>query len=492
MPCLCNFFIFIGIFYFVLCIYLVNMKKGDELDLKILSLNSEGAGISKTEEGLVVFIKNVLPGDVIRTRITRKKNNFAEGSLTEILTESPFRIKPQCDIFGVCGGCKIQNYQYEKQLEYKTEVTRDAFKKIGRFENIEIPGAIGCKETYFYRNKMEFSFSDDKWFMRKDEKTDEKFALGLHIPKFYSKIIDVDDCKLQSEISNGILNFTREFFKSRGTSIYNTHTHKGYLRFLVIRQSRNTGDLMVNLITSEYDDKTAHDYAKELLINYPSITTIVNSTTERKAQVAFSEKEFVLHGEGFIYEILSNNGRQYKFKISPNSFFQTNTLQTEILFKTGLEFLKLQPNDSVLDLYCGAGSISIFTSNLVKKVTGVEIVKDAIDNANENALINNVTNVNFIESDIKDFIIQLNLTDCEYNKVILDPPRAGLHPEICRILSETNFERILYISCNPATQARDLQMICSNNGYKIDKIQPVDMFPQTYHVENVCSLVVSD
>ncbi|MBN1633618.1 MAG: 23S rRNA (uracil(1939)-C(5))-methyltransferase RlmD [Ignavibacteria bacterium] len=467
------------------------MKKGDELDLKILSLNSEGAGIAKTEEGLVVFIKNTLPGDIIRTKITRKKNNFAEGSLTDILTESPFRIKPQCDIFGVCGGCKIQNYQYDKQLEYKTEVTRDAFKKIGGFENIEIPGAIGCKETYFYRNKMEFSFSDDKWFMSKDEKTNDRFALGLHIPKFYSKIIDVEDCKLQSEISNGILNFTREFFKSRNASIYNTHTHTGYLRFLVIRQSRNTDDLMVNLITNSYDKKIAGEYAKELLNNFPSITTIVNSTTERKAQVAFSEKEYVLHGEGFIYEILSNNGRQYKFKISPNSFFQTNTSQTEILYKTGLEFLQPRSNDSVLDLYCGAGSISIFTSNLVKKVTGVEIIKDAIDNANENALINYVTNVNFIESDIKDFIKQLNLTNCEFNKVILDPPRAGLHPDICRILSETNFKKILYISCNPGTQARDLQIICSNNRYRIEKIQPVDMFPQTYHVENVCSLVGS-
>jgi 23S rRNA (uracil1939-C5)-methyltransferase len=324
--------------------------------------------------------------------------------------------------------------------------------------------------------------------MSKDEKTNDRFALGLHIPKFYSKIIDVEDCKLQSEISNGILNFTREFFKSRNACIYNTHTHTGYLRFLVIRQSRNTDDLMVNLITSSYEKEIAGEYSKELLNNFPSITTIVNSTTERKAQVAFSEKEYVLHGEGFIYEILSNNGRQYKFKISPNSFFQTNTSQTEILYKTGLDFLMPCKNDSILDLYCGAGSISIFTSNLVKNVTGVEIVKDAVDNANENALINYVTNVNFIESDIKDFMKQLELANCGYNKVILDPPRAGLHPDICRILSETNFEKILYISCNPGTQARDLQIICSNNRYRIEKIQPVDMFPQTYHVENVCLL----
>jgi len=465
-----------------------NMKKGDELVLEIVSLNSEGAGIAKTPEGLVIFIKNALPGDSVNAKIIRKKNKFAEGEILNIIKKSPHRVEPFCPDFGVCGGCKIQNYLYEKQLDFKTAVARDAFRKIGGFDNIDFPLAIGCNEIYFYRNKMEFSFSDDKWFTVKENKSNVNFALGLHIPKFYSKILDVEYCKLQSEISSGILNFSREFFKSRNVSVYNTRNHTGLLRFLVIRQSKNTNDLMINLITNEFDKSLAEEFTNELLDNFPSVTTVINSVSEKKAQVAFSEKEFILYGKGFIYEILNNNEVQYKFKISPNSFFQTNTAQTEVLYKTGLEFLNLSQNDSVLDLYCGAGTISLYVSHLVKNVTGVEIVKDAIDNANENASLNNVANTEFIRSDIRDYIKQIDLNNRNFNILILDPPRSGLHPDICKILSGSDFEKILYISCNPGTQARDLQIICSENKYRIAGVQPVDMFPQTYHIENICLL----
>ena len=467
------------------------MKKNDEIILEISALNSEGAGISRMEDGFVIFIPKALPGDKIKAIITKKKSNYAEAMLMEVLTPSEFRVNAECSYFGRCGGCKVQNYSYDKQLEFKRQTVIDAFERIGGFHNLEIPFTLPSDETYFYRNKMEFSFTSNKWYDDVPHVKDESpFALGLHVPGFFDKIIEVEDCKLQSDISNRILNFTREFFKERKLSIYSIKTHTGYLRFLVIRQSKNINELMVNLITYDYDERLMNEYSTEMKTLFPEVTTLLNSLSTGKAQVAVSEKSIVLYGKGYIIEKLNNGSNEFSFKISPNSFFQTNTKQSEKLYKTMMSFADFDKNDTVYDLYCGAGAISLFISDRVKSVTGVELVSDAIENAKENSTLNNVLNVRFVLNDIKDYLKSIKETiELEHNKLILDPPRSGLHPDICKMLAGTNFEKILYISCNPVTQARDIKMICENGYYTIEKMQPVDMFPQTYHIENVCSLI---
>jgi len=471
------------------------MKKGDEIVLDVIELNSEGKGVSKTDEGFVIFTDKVLPGDTVKIQLKKKKSNYGEGRLIEIIKPSQYRIDPRCNYFGVCGGCKIQNYVYEKQLDFKTEAVRNAFKRIGGFDNLEIPLSITSEHIFFYRNKMEFSFSDDRWLMPneidQENGIDRKFALGLHVPRFHSKIVDVEECFLQSEISNKILNYTREFFKSRGVSVYTIETHSGFLRFLIIREGKNTGDIMVSLITYEYDEELIKEYSDGLKNIAPEVTTLVNLISNKKAQVAFGEDEKIIFGKGYIEEMLNkNNGRAYKFKISPNSFFQTNSKQGEVLYNIAAKAGDFKKTDKVLDLYCGTGSITIFISDEVAEVKGVELVEDSIKNAFQNKELNNISNVDFELGDIKDFLLSKDVQELhKYNKVILDPPRAGLHPKICEILSTTDFEKIVYVSCNPVTQARDLQIICSQGKYKINTVQPVDMFPHTYHIENVVDLV---
>ncbi|MEO6695537.1 MAG: 23S rRNA (uracil(1939)-C(5))-methyltransferase RlmD [Ignavibacteria bacterium] len=467
------------------------IKKGAEIEVDILELSSEGKGISKLDDGLVIFSEKTLPGDKALIRISKKKSGYAEATLLEIINPSEFRIIPPCVYFGICGGCKIQNYEYSKQIKYKTGVVRNALERIGGFKDLIVPETTECTEIFYYRNKMEFSFSDDEWLTEKDsDNVKQNFALGLHVPKFHSKIVDIRKCFLQSEISGEILNFTREFFKSRNVSVYSTKTQSGFLRFLIIRQSKNTSDLMVNLITYEHDASLMNEFSQDLKIKFPEITTIINSISQRKAQVAVGESEFIMHGPGFIKEDLkTGSGNSYTFKISPQSFFQTNTLQAQKLFKVLVDFAELKKEDNILDLYCGTGSISIMISGLVQTVIGVELVEDSIADARQNAQLNNVTNTEFICSDIKNYLENKNDIS-GINKLILDPPRSGLHPSICEILSETKFEKILYVSCNPHTQARDLKIICSKNMYSIEKVQPVDMFPHTYHIENVVSLKI--
>ena len=476
------------------------MKKGDELIVDIVNLNSKGEGISRTDEGYVIFTEKALPGDKVRVKVKRKKSSYATAELIELVNESEHRIIPECSYFGICGGCKLQNYSYDKQLEYKTNVVRNAFERIGKFSGVLVPTALQSDDIFFYRNKMEFSFSDDKWLESKPDKQtavkidDNNFALGLHVPKFHSKIVDLEKCLLQSGISNDILNFVRNFFKERNVSIYSTRTHKGFLRFLIIRQSRNTNDILLNLVTYDYDNKLIDELSGELQNLFPDITSFVNSISQRKAQVAIGDETRIVFGNGYIYEKLLRGKEEFKFKISPNSFFQTNTAQTEKLYSTALEFADFTKTDNVLDLYCGAGTIAIYIADFVNKVVGVEILEDAVLNAKENADINGIKNSEFVLSDIKDYFLKLKESESKediyhgFNKLILDPPRSGLHPKLCDILSETNFEKIVYVSCNPVTQARDLELICKNGNYQLEKIQPVDMFPQTYHIENVVSL----
>lgn len=481
------------------------LKKDDIIELKIDDIGAEGNGVGRYLGELVIFIPGTVAGDTVKAIIRKKKKKFAEAKLLEVIVPSAARVKPECEYFGTCNGCKMQNTYYKKQLEIKLNIVKNAFTKIGGYENIAVSEVIDSDNIYFYRNKLEFSFSNDRWLTEDDmnkENIDKSFALGYHIPGFNEKILDINKCYLQSEISNRILNLTRDFFKSKGSTIYSTKTHSGYLRFLTVRRSEKKGEVMVNLITYDFHPELINEYAALLQKEIPEVTTFVNSLTQSKAQVALADNFNVIFGSGYITE---NIGR-YDFKITPNSFFQTNSKQCEKLFKTASDMAEFTGSENVLDLYCGCGAISLYISNKVKSVFGVELSKESIEIANENAVLNNVTNCDFKDMDVKDYLSDLtspptpttippgrdfenspHFLEGEGNKkfdiIILDPPRSGIHPKAAEYLLQYKAKRIIYVSCNPATQARDIALL--KDKYDITGIQPVDMFPHTFHIENV-------
>ena len=358
------------------------------------------------------------------------------------------------------------------------------------FKDFIIEEIIPSEKVFFYRNKMEFSFAEKRWLTNEEiisgKEIEKDFALGLHIPRIFDKVLDIDECFLQSEESNKILNFSRNFFKERNVSIYSTKTHEGFLRNLVVKQSRHSDDLMVNLVTSSENGELLQNYKEMLLSEIPQITTIVNNINLKKASVATGDYEKLLYGSGFIYDVIG----KYKFRISANSFFQTNTLQAEKLYQTALNFAEMEGDEIVYDLYSGAGTISIFVSNYCKEVYAFESVESAISDAEENAKLNNINNVHFITSDLYKsflpFVEEKKLS--KPHLIVLDPPRNGMHKNAVNDVINLKPKKIVYISCKPTTQVRDIKLF-TEAGYKLIKIKPVDMFPHTYHIENVALLI---
>jgi 23S rRNA (uracil1939-C5)-methyltransferase len=465
----------------------LNIPQKDEiLELTVKDLSFEGKGVARTFSDFVVFVNNVIPGDVITAQVRKVKKNYAEAKLIEILAPSVLRAEPQCEYFGTCNGCKMQNLEYARQLEFKRKSVIDSFERIGGFEDLSVPETVGSDDIYYYRNKLEFSFSNSRWLTDDDkdiENVDKSFALGFHIPKFIDKVLDLKKCYLQSELSNKILNLTRDFFKSRKLSIYSTRTHSGYLRYLIIRQSPFTAEIMVNLITSEEKQNLIYEFADELKKEIPEVTTFINTISTSKAQVAAGEKSIDIFGDGVITEQVG----KYRFIISPMSFFQTNTLQAKKLFDTALKLANFTGKENVLDLYCGCGAISLYISDYVNKVMGVELNNESILSAHENAELNGVKNCDFVSYDVKDYLgIIKNELLIRYDTFVIDPPRSGIHSKAAEYILEYGPDKIIYVSCNPATQARDIKLLAEK--YNITAIQPVDMFPHTFHVENVVRL----
>lgn len=472
------------------------MKKGEILEFYIESYAFEGKGIAKVskdgnkEKPFVVFVHGAYPGEKVKARLTKVKKSFAEANTEEILISSPERVEPECKFFGTCGGCKQQDLDYSAQIKYKQAQVEDIFKRLGGFDNYITEPILPSERIFFYRNKMEFSFAGKRWLTKEEinsnEEIDSYFALGLHIPKMFNKVLDIDECFLQSPESNKIVNVTRDFFKSRKITIYSTKTHSGYLRNLVIKQSHHTDDLMVNLVTSENNERLFTEYANLLISEIPSITTVINNINTKKAQVAIGEYEKVYYGNGFIYDKIG----KYKFRISANSFFQTNTLQAANLYNVAVNFAQFSPNDIVYDLYSGAGTIAIYISKFVKEVFGFESVESAIADAKTNAGLNGVENFKPYLSDLNKSLSPM----VEKNKIpkpaiiIADPPRSGMNPKTVKDILRLSPEKIVYVSCNPATQVRDIKLL-GEGGYKLQKIKPVDMFPHTFHIENVALLV---
>jgi 23S rRNA (uracil1939-C5)-methyltransferase len=478
------------------------LRKNDLLELDITDYAFEGKGIGRIQlendirsntnekKSFVIFVNGSYPGDKVLTKITKIKSSYAEAKIENIISPSFERIKAECTHFGICGGCKQQDLDYQFQIKYKQEQVKDIYERLGHFENYELIAIIPSDKIFYYRNKLEYSFANKRWLLQDDLENknidNDNFALGFHVPRIFNKVVDINKCHLQSNESNQILNFTRKFFKSRTVSIYSTQTHSGFLRNLVIKQSRATNELMVNLVTSYEDFELLEEFTSSIRKEIPQITSLVNNINLKKSATAIGNYEKVLFGIGYIHDMIGG----FRFRISANSFFQTNTLQAEKLYQTALSFADLKDDEIIYDLYSGAGTISIFISKHCKEVYAFESVFSAIKDAEQNNLLNNITNVKYLEADLnKSFLAIVKINNLPFpDAIILDPPRSGMNPVTIKDVVELKPKRIIYVSCNPTTQVRDLKLF-EKDGYVLKKIQPVDMFPQTYHIENVALMV---
>ncbi len=468
----------------------IKLQYGDIVELTIESTGSEGKSIARVD-GLVIFVEGAVAGDVVKAKIGKSKKNFAEAKVVEVIKPSPQRIEPRCQYFGTCGGCKWQHVEYNAQLAFKHQHVVDALERIGGFKGLNILPIVGSEDIFFYRNKLEFSFSVKPWLAEQDLASLSdlpSLSLGFHVPQRWDKVLDINECFLQSELSTGILNAVRKFALENNIPAYEQETESGYFRNLVIREGKNTGDVMVNIVSFEDSPEVMGKLSDELQKQFPEITTIINNVTKRKSQVAVGEYEKIYYGDGIIHDKLG----KYIFQISANSFFQTNTKQAEKLYSIAKEFAELKPTDVVYDLYCGTGSIGIYISDSVKQVIGIELMESSIQNAKKNAELNAIENCEFIAGDLKDRLtkdVAWKEQFAQPNVIIVDPPRSGMHPKAVEELGKMKVPTIVYVSCNPATLARDLQLL-SPFGYVIEKVQPVDMFPHTYHIECVAKVVL--
>jgi len=466
----------------------MGLRRGTEVELEVEDIAFGGKGIARLD-GLVIFVEGALPGEQVRARIRRRKSDYAEATVREILSPSPRRVVPRCEYFGICGGCKWQNVPYEEQLDFKWREVRDSFNRIGGFREVTIERPLPSPEIFFYRNKMEFAFSRQRWLIPEERGTDEKpkdFALGLHVPGRFDKVLDLDRCYLQSELSNRILQATRDFARTRDLEPWDTRTHSGFWRYLVVREGKNTGEVMVNLVTSRREEGVMRELAEVLCNLSPKVVSVVNNIQPRPSSTAFGEEEWVVWGRGFIVERLG----PFSFEISANSFFQTNTRQAERLYRKIVELAELEGRELVYDLYCGTGTIGIFLSPHARRVLGVELLDNAVANARRNCERNKVTNCTFLKGDVAE-LLTLESRRGELREppdvLVVDPPRAGVHPKGLRHILALQPRRIIYVSCNPTTLARDLKVLCERR-YQIKRILPVDMFPHTYHIETIVRL----
>jgi len=462
------------------------IKKGAEITLQIDDAAYEGKGIGKLD-GMAVFVPNTAPGDIVRTRIIRKKKQFAEGQLVEVLQPGSSRITPVCSHALYCGGCTWQHVTYAEQLRFKRDQVRDHIQRIGKLQHITPEPVIGSANELHYRNKMEFTFSDRQWLTPAEIATEveipRELALGLHIPGRFDKILNLKECYLQPSVSFQILNFVRNYAVENGLAPWNPIRKEGFLRNLMIRNAVHTGDLMVNFVTFADIPEQLNPLASALLEAFPQITTIINNVNDTLSPTSVGRYENILYGPGFITEYIG----EHSFQIDANAFFQTNTLQAEKLYTVARDFAEIKEGDIVYDLYCGVGSLTLFASKNAAKVVGIEINPVSVQNAIQNRDRNGVNHCFFEQGDMKDvFTREIIARHGHPDVIITDPPRAGMHGDVVAHLNELAVDRLVYVSCNTATLARDLELL--GESYEVVRVQPVDMFPQTYHIEAVAQL----
>lgn len=455
-------------------------------NVAVTAYAAEGKALGRID-GKVIFIEGAVPGDVVDVLITRNKKDWAEGKAISIKELSKERVVPFCIHFGICGGCKWQMLPYFKQLEYKQQEVIDAFKRIGKLADINMLPIIGSEQTTQYRNKLEFTFSNKKFLtpIQLESVADDAWpggALGYHVPRLYDKIIDINECWLMDNVNNVIRNALRDFSLANNYSYYDIKEHKGWLRNVIIRKS-TTGELMVNLVFGYDDKKEREKTCNHLLERVPTITTLLYTINSKWNDTIYDIETNIVKGKGYIIEKLID----FSFIISPKSFFQTNTKQAEKLYSVVKGFAGLKGNEIIYDLYCGTGSIGIFLSQPSKKIIGVDVIEDAIKDAKENAALNKLEHASFFCGDVieicNDTFFKLH---GHPDIIIVDPPRAGLHAKLIQKIIEILPEKLIYVSCNVATQARDLQILSEK--YSVEKLQAVDMFPHTHHIECVASL----
>lgn len=464
-------------------------RKKKELPLienvEIIDIAAEGKAIAKVND-LVVFIPFVVPGDIVDLQLTRKKNNYAEGKPVRFVSYSPNRTEAFCEHFGICGGCKWQILPYTEQLKYKQKQVTDNLVRIGKIELPEIQPILGSEKTQFYRNKLEFTFSNKKWLTLEQINSDESFdnmnALGFHIPGMFDKVLDINKCWLQDDISNQIRNFIRDYCFDKGYSFFDLRNRGGLMRNMIVRTS-TTGELMLIVIFYENHRNEREDLLNAIGKEFPQITSLLYIINEKANDTITDQTVLTWKGNDFIFEEMEG----LKFKIGPKSFYQTNSEQAYNLYKIARDFAGLTGNELVYDLYTGTGTIANFVARQAKKVVGIEYVEDAIEDAKFNSKNNKIKNTLFYAGDMKDILTQDFIN--EHGKpdvIITDPPRAGMHDDVIQSILFAEPQHIVYVSCNPATQARDLSLL--DERYKVTKVQPVDMFPHTHHVENVVLL----
>ena len=467
------------------------LRKGTELDLVVEKLAFGGNAMARVE-GFVIFVDKALPGQRVRVRIHRKKRQYAEAQVLEVLTQAPHYVEPVCPHFGVCGGCRWQDLAYPEQLRWKRLHVLECIQHLAGVEDTAVEPTTPSPEQVHYRNKMEFTFADRRWLSPQeiactDVQYSKSFALGLHVRSFFDKVFDVDTCQLQSPQASEILREARDWCRRSGLPAYSVRDHSGFWRFLVLRETKRTRQMLVHLLTTPQPEgeKTVDALAAHLLRRFPGLTTFVHSVTRKKAQVAFGESSRVVFGPGFIEEEFES----LRFRISAHSFFQTNTLAAEKLYEAVRRLGDFKGHETVWDLYCGTGSIALFIASRVKRVLGFEIVEEAIRDAQVNCTLNGIDNCTFRSGDLKD-VIKDALESARENElpdvVITDPPRAGMHPHVVKALLELAPQRIVIVSCNPSTLARDLTFFLDR--YEVRTIQPLDLFPHTPHIECVVRL----
>ena len=454
--------------------------------LEITSLAAEGKSIGR-HEGAVVFVPMTVPGDVVDVQIRAKHRRFMEGTVVNYVKRSPMRTEPVCEHFGVCGGCKWQNLPYEEQLRYKTEQVRDQLTRIGKVELPEISPCLSSEKQLFYRNKLEFTFADRRWLTYEEIAQGGEIAsapaLGFHVPNMFDKVLDIRKCWLQGDPSNEIRDEIKRFCIENGYSFHNVREHAGLMRGIIIRTA-STGEIMLCVIFND-DDRARItallDFVKE---RFPQITSLIYFVNEKWNDSLTDQTPICYAGKDHIFEQMEG----LRFKVGPKSFYQTNSAQAYELYKVARDFADLKPEDTLYDLYTGTGTIANFCARRCKKVVGIEYVPEAIADAKVNSEINGIDNTVFYAGDMKKvldnaFIARNGRPDV----IILDPPRAGVDEPVIDVILNAAPERIVYVSCNPATQARDLALM--NDKYRVVAVQPVDMFPHTHHVENVVKLV---
>ncbi len=458
-------------------------------DIEITDVAAEGNALARVDN-LVVFIPYGAPGDVADIKLDRKKHSYAEGHIEKLTRPSEIRVEPRCEHFGICGGCRWQHLPYNFQIAAKQRQVKDALDRIAKVEYPEIMPILGSEHVYGYRNKMEYTFSNRSWLtfeqMRSGEDFPDRDAAGFHIPGAFDKVLDIRNCHLQDDLGNRIRLFVKQFCKKHGYEFYDIRNQHGFIRTLMIRIA-STGEIMVVAVVGEDDKEKITDLMTSLKAQFPEITSL-HYVVNLKVNDTIADQEVILFsGKPFIEEEMEG----LRFRIAPKSFYQTNSRQAYNLYKVARDFAGLSGSELVYDLYTGTGTIANFVSSKASKVIGIEYVEDAIRDARINSQANGITNTEFYAGDMKDV-----LTDdfvSEHGRpdvIIVDPPRAGMHGDVVEVIKNARPNRIVYVSCNPATQARDLQLI--DPLYRIDAVQPIDMFPHTHHVENVVKLTLRD